>query len=78
MKYAVEKPTNCPNCNASLQSSVCQYCGTRVGWDEGEVDFTPLPAVSIPINVTKTQIEKVFADFSRTAYYLGGKEGGAE
>ncbi len=79
MKYYVEKPTNCPNCNAALQSSVCQYCGTRTGWDEGEMDFNP-PVVTIPISVTSEQIEKVFSDFAQTAYNLGGskKEGEAD
>ena len=79
MKYVVEKPTNCPNCNASLQSSVCQYCGTRVGWDEGEVDFNP-PEVTIPIAVYSEQLEKVFSDLAKTAYELGGtmREGDAE
>lgn len=79
MKYMVEKPTNCPNCNAVLQSSICQYCGTRTGWDDGEIDFNP-PVVTIPISVTSEQIEKVFSDFSKTAFALGGsmKEGEAE
>lgn len=79
MKYTVENLTNCPNCNASLQGSVCQYCGTRVGWDEGEVDFNT-PEVTIPIAVTSEQIEKVFSDFAKTAFALGGnmKEGDEE
>ena len=75
MKYAVKKSTNCPNCNASLQSSVCQYCGTRVGWDEGEVDFHPEP-ITIPITVSGKMIEEVFADFGMAAYSLGGDPDG--
>lgn len=70
MRYLVEKPTNCPNCNASLQSSVCQYCGTRVCWDEGEVDFRPSP-ISIPITISGNVIDKVFADFGKAAYGIG-------
>ena len=70
MKYMVEKPTNCPNCNASLQSSVCQYCGTRVGWDEGEADISHEQVV-IPIRIGGKEIDKVFQDFHRTAYDFG-------
>ena len=62
----VEKPTNCPNCNASLQSSVCQYCGTRIGWDEGEADISV-----IPVYIGGKEIDKVFRDFHRTAYDFG-------
>lgn len=71
MKYVVENHTNCPNCNASLQGSVCQYCGTRVGWDEGEVDFQPAQ-VTIPITVSDKMIDEVFADFAKIAHDLGG------
>lgn len=65
MRYAVEKPTNCPNCNAALQSSVCEYCGTRVGWDEGEVEFRPTEVITVPITMSGQQIDEVIRDLGR-------------
>lgn len=58
MIYQVKKPTNCPNCNAALSGSVCEYCGTRTGWDEGEVDFFP-KRVTIPIYIGDKLIDEI-------------------
>ena len=78
LNYRVERTTNCPNCNAALSSDVCEYCGTRVGWDEGTVRgvFHSEPVV-IPINIRGEQIDEIitslrpFDQFGSTAHDFG-------
>lgn len=78
LNYRVKRTTNCPNCNAALSFDVCEYCGTRVGWDEGTVRgaFNSEPVV-IPINIRGEQIDEImtslraFNQFGSTAHDFG-------
>lgn len=56
MNYIVGRQTNCPNCNAVLVSDVCEYCGTRTGWEDARIEAQ---VVTIPIEINGNFIDEI-------------------
>ena len=59
---------NCPNCNAPVRGSMCEYCGTHFGLDMGDPNGDIGKNIVIPLNITAEQAEEAIRAWHNTVF----------